>query len=395
MKAFRIGVSLAIVVTAAIVCIPRGSRAQGATDRDALAQKLVQAAAVREGDLVQVSGGLRDAELLENIAVEVRKVGAHPLVSLVTDRMIGKMFDKVPARYDSQAPAFSLKLADLVTAQISVDFSEEPGLLAKLPPARRAAILSAGQPVGELALKRNVRQVFLGNGLYPTLKTAQRFGISKETLSTIFWDGVNVDYSKLQDTGEAIKKVLASGREVQITNPNGTDLRMRIESRPVFVSDGVISPEEQKAGGAACQVWLPAGEVYVAPVPGTAEGKVVVEHQELDGADIAGLSLTFQAGKLTSMTAKSGLEALRAVYDAAGAGKDAFGMVDVGINPNVRIPAGSRMVGFMPAGMVTIGVGGNTWAGGDNLASFGLVSFLPGSTLKVDGRTIVENGVLK
>jgi leucyl aminopeptidase (aminopeptidase T) len=390
------GVTLGVVCVALLVGGTPWSRAQGvAGDREALAQKLVQAAGIREGDLVQVSGSVRDTELLENLAVEVRRVGGHPLVSLVTDRMIRKMIEKVPARYDSQAPNFDLKLAESVTAQIFVDFIEDPALFATMAPARRAAIANANQPVNQLTLKRNVRQVFLGNGLYPTAKTAQRFGMSQEGLAKVFWDGVNVDYAKLQATGAAVKAALGSGREVQITNPNGTDLRVRIEGRPVLVSDGVISPEEQQKGGAACQVWLPAGEVYLAPVAGTAEGKVVVDRQEFDGADIEGLTLTFQAGKLTAMTARSGLERLRPLYDAAGPGKDAFGVIDLGINPNVRIPPGTRLASYMPAGMVTIGVGGNLWAGGDNAISFSLQSFLPGSTVKVDGKTIVENGALK
>ncbi|GAH41499.1 unnamed protein product, partial [marine sediment metagenome] len=113
------------------------------------------------------------------------------------------------------------------------------------------------------------------------------------------------------------------------------------------------------------------------------------------GQDIRDLTLTFEAGKLVSMTAESGLERLQAMYDAAGPGKDLFAVVDAGLNPNVRIPSGSQMVGWMPAGMVTIGFGTNTWAGGGNSANFALYGHLPGSTLKVDGKIVVENGSLK
>lgn len=396
MKRTIIRAALGVLVVAGLVGAAQASWAQGsAADREALAQKLVKGAAIREGDLVQIAGGVRNAELLEDLAVEVRKAGAHPYVSLVTDRLIRKLFEKVPARYDSQPPAFDLKLADIVTAQIFVDFNEDPAFIASVAPARRAAVGKANEPVGQLMLKRNVRQVFLGNGLYPTAKTAQRFGISQEALAKVFWDGVNVDYSKLQATGQAMRSTLAAGKALHITNPNGTDLRVRIEGRPVFVSDGVITPEEEKRGGAACQVWLPAGEVYLAPVPGTAEGKVVVDRQAFEGADIEGLTLTFKAGKVTAMTAKSGLAPLKALYDAAGTGKDILGVIDIGINPNVRIPPGSRLASFMPAGMVTVNVGNNLWAGGDNAVSFGLASFVPGSTLKVDDKVIVDNGALK
>jgi len=398
MKSKRMFVAMGIALVAGLLALSIGRCApqKGAgTDYEALAQKLVnQCASVREGDLVLISGGVRDVELLENIAVHVRKLGAFPLVSLGSDRMTRRMFADVPAKYDSQAPEFDLKLVNLITAQISVDWSETVGLLADIPPERIAAVSKAYAPMSDLMLKRNVRQVYLGNGLYPTTETAKLFGVSQEELSKIFWDGVNVDYSKLQATGETVKMALATGKEVHITNPNGTDLKMRIEGRPVFVSDGVISADDMQRGGEACQVWLPAGEVFTAPVPGTAEGKVVVDRQFFQGKEIQGLTLTFKAGQLTSMTAKSGLEPLKALYDASGPGKESFALIDIGINHDVRLVPGSRMVGWMPAGMITVGFGNNTWAGGENNVAFGFFSFLPGSTLKVDGKVLVENGVL-
>ncbi len=72
-----------------------------------------------------------------------------------------------------------------------------------------------------------------------------------------------------------------------------------------------------------------------------------------------------------------------------------FGFIDVGINPNVQIIQGSKMTAWMASGMITVGVGDNTWAGGENETNYGMTNFLPGSTLKVDGKVVVENGVLK
>ncbi len=392
-----LGVALATGLLA--ISIAGSSPKEGTgIDYEALAEKLVtQCASIHEGDLVGISGGVRDVKLLENIAVHVRKSGAFPLVVLVSDRMIRRMFVDVPAKYDSQAPEFDLKLANMTTAWIGVDFRETLSLFADIPPERLAAQTKARQPIGDLMLKRNVRQVHLGEGtgLYPTADRAKLFGVSQEELSSIFWGGVNVDYSKLQTTGEAVSAALSAGKEVHVTNPNGTDLKVHIEGRPVFVSDGVISADDIQRGGAACQVWLPAGEVFVTPVPGTAEGEVVVDRQFFEGKEIQGLTLTFKAGELTSMTAKSGLEPLKARYDASGPDKELFAFVDIGINPSVRLVPGSRMVAWMPAGMITVGTGNNTWAGGENNTNFGLSNFLPGSTLKVDGKVLVENGILK
>jgi leucyl aminopeptidase (aminopeptidase T) len=121
----------------------------------------------------------------------------------------------------------------------------------------------------------------------------------------------------------------------------------------------------------------------------------LVDHHFYQGNEITGLTLTFKAGKLTSMTAKSGLEPLKKLYDAAGPGKEDFAFVDLGINPNVTVKPGSKLLAWMPAGMVTVGIGNNVWAGGDNKSIYSLSCFLPGSTLKLDGTAVVENGVLK
>jgi aminopeptidase len=53
------------------------------------------------------------------------------------------------------------------------------------------------------------------------------------------------------------------------------------------------------------------------------------------------------------------------------------------------------MLSWGPAGMVTLVVGGNQWAGGDNASTFNLANFLPGSTVTVDDKPVVEKGALK
>jgi aminopeptidase len=364
-------------------------------DYEALAQKLVnQCTGVKEGEVVLISGGVKDIELLEDIAVNVSKVGAYPMIIVGSDRLTRKMFTEVPEKYDSQFPLLNMKLLDFTNVVIGVSYGEDPALLADISPDRMAIISQANAPVNELAIKRNIRQVSLGNGLYPTEALAKQFGIKKDELSEIFWKGVNTDYSKLEARGEALKELLKAGKEVQITNKNGTDLKVRIENRPVFASDGITSAEDMTAGLAAMQVYLPAGEVFVTPVTGTAEGVVVVDRDFYQGKLVEGITLTFKAGKLTSMTAKSGLEPLKAMYDAAGPGKEEFSFIDIGMNPDVKIKPGSMLLTWIPSGMLTIGIGNNIWAGGENKNPYGYNFFMPWSTLTVDGKILIENGEL-
>ena len=372
-----------------------GPRQTPRPDFDILAEKLVtQVANVREGDLVRITGGVRQIALLENLAVHVRKLGAFPLITLGSDRLARRMYDDVPTQYDGQTPSLELRLAGIVTAEINVDFSERPDNLAGVSSKRIATVDSASGAVASLLYARNVVQVNLGNEMYPTSALAEQFAVPQEQLAEIFWSGVSVDYRRLQATGEKVRAIFDAGSEVHISNPNGTDLRVRIDDSMVYVNDGVVSDEERERGGPGRLVWLPAGEAYLAPMPETANGKVVIDRYFYRGREIRDFTLTFENGRLASMDAASDFADFKEEYDAAGPGKDVFGFIDVGLNPNVQIPTGSRMMVWMAAGMVTVGFGSNAWAGGHNNVPYGTTTHIPGSTVRVDGQVVVDGGVL-
>ena len=367
------------------------------TDLAQLAERLVnQSAGVKEGEVVLISSGVENMELLENIAVQVRKAGGFPLITVGSDKLSKRMYTDVPEKYDSQVDQLDLKLAEVVNVTINVGRSSAEGLFADADPKRLAARAKASETVVDAYVKKNVRTVEVGNGLYPQDWLAKRFEMTPEDLAKTFWGGVNVDYTDLQSRGAQVSTALSAGNEIHIKDAGGTDLKVRVQGRTYGVSDGIISAEDMKKGQAGLSVYLPAGEVYVTPVPGTAEGKVVRALDYYQGLEINNLTLTFAAGKLTSITGSGpGFEKMKAVYDAAGEGKDLFAVVDFGINPNVKLPANSKAATWVPAGTVTVGVGNNVWAGGDNKTSYGYFVSLPGTTVTLDGKLVVEAGQLK
>lgn len=365
-----------------------------ARDLKSIAAKVVQQnAGVREGEIVLLFGRDEDLPLLEDMAIEVRKLGGHPLVSATTGRLERRSYDEVPAKYDNQTPLLPLKFAEIADVFISTEASEGRTMKG-VAPERMAARAKAFEPVGSLMQKRKVRSVALGNGLYPSAERAEHFGITREELADMMYAGVDADYSRIQTTGERLRKVLASGKELRITNPSGTDLRVQIAGRPVVVSDGVISPEDRKRGGPAVSVWLPAGEVFLTPVPGTANGVIVADRLFYQGDRVEGLRLELKAGRMVGMTAKSGLEALEQYYAVAGPGKDLFGVVDIGINPGIEVPESGAVNVWARAGAVTVVVGNNAWAGGDNRVNFSINPEVANATLEVDGTALVKDGKL-
>jgi aminopeptidase len=380
-----------------IILLPCPVRAQpSAPDYDALARTIVtQNAGIRTGDKVLITGGVRDLELLEDLAVQARAVGAFPLISINSERLVKRMFDDVPAERDTEMDAMNMALTEIVDVLIVVPIGTEPGLLAHVPPERFATRGTANQPIDDRTRERGVRYVEIGNELYPTDWRAAEWGITKDALADLFWRGIAVDYTQLQSTGQAISAQLSSGSEVRVTHPNGTAITFSIEGRPVYVSDGVISDEDRQRGGAGVSIWLPAGEVYVTAVPGTGGGTIVFEDDQFQGEEVRNLRLEFADGALTSMSGEGpGFERLQQAYDVADDRKATFGLLDIGINPRLEVPELSRVESYSPAGTVTLGFGSNTWAGGDNSSNFGYSDFLRGATVTVDGETLVDEGAL-
>jgi len=358
---------------------------------DVIAAKLVDAVLVKEGESVLVRGTSLESELLEDIAVAVRQRGAFPVLRILSDRYVQRLHDYVGPEHDSEIDPIDAQLAATIHAIIEIDSNESAGLLNHVPPARLAAKAKSQAPLDQLMFRRGVRKISLGRSLYPVAATANRYALSVEELERAFWYACSTDVQGLRESGTAVAAQLMSGETVAITAPNGTNIKFRIQRRPVFINDGMVSPGEARAGGAACLAFLPAGEAYISIVPGTAEGRIVCDSLIHRGREVQNLSVTVKAGKVTSI---NGRGFSNQSYTAAGPGKDELSWLSIGLNPDIATPRGTKPQCPMPAGMVTLGIGGNQWAGGDNAEPFQLALGLPGSTVKVDGAPLVKDGAL-
>jgi leucyl aminopeptidase (aminopeptidase T) len=387
--------SILLVLGGACVAAAGSAQQPRKPDLRAIAHQLIASAMLQEGQSVLITGSVRDAGLMEDLAIEAQKVGAQPLLALSSERLIRRSYDEVPAKYDGQEPKLDRAVAKLFDAQIAIDFGESEGLLAGVPPERIAARAKAGAPVFEVFLKRNVHFVNLGNGLYPTATLAKRLGITQTRLASGFWKAVAVPPERIQVAGEQLRTAFASGGTAQLTHPNGTSLTFDVTGRTPTISAGALTQAQGEQGGAALLTWLPAGEFQIAAVPGSAEGKIVIDKSLFRGKEIRGLTLVFSQGKLTSMTAASGFAPLKTAYDAAGSGKDRFGLIDIGLNPEVDFPLTTGAIVWPEAGAVTVVFGNDVIAGGSNNSDFSFAAELGGASITVGGKPVVEKGRLK
>ena len=81
---------------------------------------------------------------------------------------------------------------------------------------------------------------------------------------------MNVDWKTLATTTLALAKVVSTADSVRIKTPNGSSLSFSMRGRKALSDTGILS----KRGAFGN---LPAGEVFLAPVEGSAQGRLVLE----------------------------------------------------------------------------------------------------------------------
>lgn len=78
------------------------------------------------------------------------------------------------------------------------------------------------------------------------------------------------DWKQIKKRGVALKRVLDSISKIHINTPNGTEIKLLKGKRKVYVDSGILTRKGAFGN-------LPAGEVFLAPLEGTAEGRLVIE----------------------------------------------------------------------------------------------------------------------
>lgn len=147
---------------------------------------------------------------------------------------------------------------------------------------------------------------------------------------------------------------------VRIVTEAGTDLTLSWAGRSFHLETGLL--REPGAVGN-----LPAGEVYIAPLEESAEGRLVVD-LSLGDIDLdRPVVLTFHHGRVVHL---EGGQAARTLLERLGSGPWAWTVGEFGIGANPYVPVrGLASIDEKVLGTVHIALGGNRRFGGVNRAS--------------------------
>jgi leucyl aminopeptidase (aminopeptidase T) len=196
-----------------------------------------------------------------------------------------------------------------------------------------------------------------------------------------------VDYTHLERVGRALTSMLTHAGTCHVTAPGGTDVALSLHGREAICDDGDL-----RARGA----WgnLPAGEAFIAPLEGDAQGTIVFDGS-LAGWGLLNEPLTIELEEGRAVSATGGLAAewLLETLDAGGDNGRTIAELGIGTNPVATI-TGAILEDEKAEGTVHFAFGTNSGIGGANQASVHIDGLVRGAQVELDGRPILRGGRL-
>jgi leucyl aminopeptidase (aminopeptidase T) len=215
-----------------------------------------------------------------------------------------------------------------------------------------------------------------------------------DAFTRLYEAALDIDYAALsahQQRGiDAMR-----GRELHITTPLGTDLRVQVRADSWFhKGDGRMDRARAAQARAVRdrEMELPAGALRFVPDVTTTAGRLVMPSWG------GGRTVTFefQAGRIVRVTALEGQDSVEAAWRQATGDKDRLAELVLGFNP--RLPAegpGGRLPYYgYGAGILRVSLGDNWESGGSNASSLEAWFYITDATVTAGATPMVQAGRL-
>ncbi len=205
-------------------------------------------------------------------------------------------------------------------------------------------------------------------------------GITQDMLQS---GGLSADWTDIHEIVRRTARRLRNAEEVHLTSPSGTDLTFSVVGREWIAEDTGLCARR------GAFTTLPAGELFIAPVETSAEGRLVADVY-FDEALVEPATATIREGRATRI-----LGAARAVAAMNLGGREGrtLGRFGFGLNAKAR-STGPHPEAEKALGCASLGFGDNTTFGGVLASSVRVECIVSAVTVEVDGKAVIEKGHL-
>lgn len=206
-------------------------------------------------------------------------------------------------------------------------------------------------------------------------------GLTEEVMARTLSSG----YEAIASRCILFAEKLSQGKEVHITTSLGTDLTFSIAGREGAADTGLL-----RVPGIFGN--LPAGEAYVAPVEGTAQGKLVIDGS-MSAIGLISEPILIKVGNGMAQEITGGKEAekLNLLMEKHGPKARNIAELGIGLNP-AAIITGVVIEDEKALGTIHIALGDNSTFGGKVEVDSHLDGIIKNPTLSIDGEILIDKG---
>ncbi len=205
-------------------------------------------------------------------------------------------------------------------------------------------------------------------------------GVTEEMMAN---GGITADFKEISRLLTILRRKLRNTKKVHVTSSGGTDASFSIKGRDWITEDNGLATHRGDF------TTLPAGEVFIAPIEGTGEGRIVFDVRLEDLLEEPATTVLKEGYVSKVMGARAAVAAMNK------GGKDGrnFAKVGIGLNPNSR-SKGPVVEAQKALGVLHVVFGGNSAFGGKVKCDVRVDGIMMEPTVDVDGKVIVEKGKL-
>jgi leucyl aminopeptidase (aminopeptidase T) len=203
-------------------------------------------------------------------------------------------------------------------------------------------------------------------------------GITEEMLRE---GGMTADFREIHKEAKRLQKRLKGSSQMKLVSDAGTDLSLSVKGRHWFAEDTGLCHRKGEFTN------LPAGEIFVSPVEGTAEGTLVV-----DGSfrGMLAESVNIEVKEGFAVKIRGATEVVRELNKGGKEGRN-LAKVGIGLNPKARI-IGRELEDAKMLGAVSVGFGDSLRFGGRMRSPIYIESVMTKTTLALDNQVVVKSG---
>lgn len=276
---------------------------------------------VKKNEKVLITCTSECKPLVKELIKDIVKVGGVPSLEVIDNEMNALLMELTSdERIDLLTKQEKFKV-DEFDCFIKIRYVENEYNEKNVLPSIRKKIGLSLEPYSDIRI--NERRWVLLN--YPSNLDAFKSKMTDDEFYNYAMDVMTVDYKKMDELIEPLKKLMEKTDKVRLVAPN-TDISFSIKDIPVIPCCGESN--------------IPDGEIFTAPVKDSVNGTITYNTPcPYQGNIYTGVSLTFENGKIIECHCNEDNDSLKKIFDTD-EGARYVGEFSLGLNPKIMHPMG-------------------------------------------------------